>query len=199
MRLIEKKAVVAIQRQGKLPTAAKALENHHYTVETLPPNSSSFTIKDPGLLSPEDSKGGLDHITHSNNGYLILRRRQIREERTRARDAALARVQDLDKIEDNRSLTINESHERKNCREAAAAADLRVEMDWQQRSRQLWLAAGDANIRYFHQAANERRRANRIEHLRMGDRVITGQTAVEQALADHFRGFFRRGPPNSWR
>ena len=33
----------------------------------------------------------------------------------------------------------------------------------------------------------------------MGDRVITSQAAVEQALADHFRGFFRRGPPNSWR
>ena len=67
--------------------------------------------------------------------YLISRRRQIREERTRARDAALACVQDLDKIEDNRSLTINESHERKNCQEAVAAADLRMEMDWRQRSR----------------------------------------------------------------
>ena len=33
----------------------------------------------------------------------------------------------------------------------------------------------------------------------MGDRVITGQAAVGQALADHFRGFFKRGPPNSWR
>ena len=61
--------------------------------------------------------------------YLISSRRQIREERTRVRDAALAHVQDLDKIEDNRSLTTNESHERKSYREAVAAADLRVEMD----------------------------------------------------------------------
>ena len=111
----------------------------------------------------------------------------------------MARVQDLDEIEDNRSLTIDESHERKNCREEVAAADLRVEMDWRQRSRQLWLAAGDANTRYFHQVANGRRRANRIERLQLGDRVITGQTAVGQALADHFRCLFRRGPPNSWR
>ena len=109
----------------------------------------------------------------------------------------MARVQDLDKIEDNWSLTTNESYERKSCQEAVA--DLKVEMDWQQLSRQLWLAAGDANTRFFHQAANGRRRANRIECLRMGDRVITGQATIGQALADHFRGFFRRGPPNSWR
>ena len=33
----------------------------------------------------------------------------------------------------------------------------------------------------------------------MADRVIIGQAAVGQALADHFSGFFKRGPPNSWR
>ena len=131
--------------------------------------------------------------------YLISRQRQIREELTRARDAALARVHNLDGIEDNRPLTFDEFHERKVCREEVAAADLRVEMDWRQRSRQLWLAAWDANTRYFHQVANGRRRANCIERLRMGDRVITGQKDVGQALADHFRCFFRRGPPNSWR
>ena len=80
-----------------------------------------------------------------------------------------------------------------------AATDLWVEMDWRQRSRQLWLAAGDANTRFFHQAANGRRLANRIKRLRMGDRVITSQAAVGRALADNFRGFFKRGPPNSWR
>ena len=67
--------------------------------------------------------------------HLLSRRRQIREERTRVHDAALARVQELDKIEDNRSLMTNESHERKSCREAVATADLRVEMDWRQWSR----------------------------------------------------------------
>ena len=74
--------------------------------------------------------------------YLISRRRQIREEQTRVRDAALASVQELDKIEDNQSLTTNESHERKSNREAVAAADFRVEMDWRQLFRQLWLGWG---------------------------------------------------------
>ena len=77
--------------------------------------------------------------------------------------------------------------------------DLRVEMDWRHRSRQLWLAARDANTKFFHQAVNGRRRYNRIGRLWLGDSVITGQAAVGQALADHFRSFFWRGPPNSWR
>ena len=63
----------------------------------------------------------------------------------------------------------------------------------------MWLAAGDANIKFFHQAANARRRTNRIGRLRLGDSVINGQAAVEQALANHFLSFFRQGPPNSWR
>ena len=72
-------------------------------------------------------------------------------------------------------------------------------MDWRQRSRQLWLAAGDANKKFFHQAANGRPRTNRIGRIRMGELVINGQTAIGPALANHFRSFFRRGPPNSWR
>ena len=59
--------------------------------------------------------------------------------------------------------------------------------------------AGDANTKFFHQAVNGRRRPNHIGRLRLNNSVITGQAAVGQALADHFRSFFRRGPPNSWR
>ena len=70
------------------------------------------------------------------------------------RDAGLARIQDLDIIDDSRPLKAFETCERKKCREDVAEADLRFEMDWMQRSRQLWLAAGDANTKFFHQAAN---------------------------------------------
>ena len=131
--------------------------------------------------------------------HLISLRRQIRADQTRVRDAGLAGIQDLDVIEDSWPLKAFETCERKKCREDVVEADLRFEMDWRQRSRQLWLAAGDANTKFFHQAANARRRTNRIGRLRLGDSVINGQAVVGQALADHFRSFFRRGPPNSWR
>ena len=82
--------------------------------------------------------------------------------RTQMRDAALARILDLDSVEDTRPLEPDEMKERKACRDEVAKVDLHIEMDWRQRSHQLWLTAGDANTRFFHQVANGRRRANNI-------------------------------------
>ena len=77
--------------------------------------------------------------------------------------------------------------------------DLRIEMDWCQRSRQLWLAARDVNTRFFHQLATRRRRMNRISCLKIGDHVFSKQSSIEQALADHFRLFYRQSPRAWWR
>ena len=99
-------------------------------------------------------------------------------------------------MEDLRPLTIEETREWKTCQEEVA--DLKIEMDWRQRSRQIWLAAGDANTHFFHQVANGRRRLNGIRRLRIGDRVISDQTTIGRAFVEHFRGFYCRGPANRW-
>ena len=52
-----------------------------------------------------------------------------------------------------------EASERKKSHKYVAEVDLRVEMDWRQRSRHLWLVAGDANKKFFRQAANGWRRS----------------------------------------
>ena len=101
-------------------------------------------------------------------------------------------------MEELRPLTIEESMERKTCREEVAEADLRIEMDWRQRSRELSMSTGDANTRFFHYMANGRRRHNDIRLLRIGDRVLSDQAAVGQVFAEHFRDFYRRGPTNQW-
>ena len=77
--------------------------------------------------------------------HLFARRRQIRTAMTQMRDAALARILALDSVEDARPLELDEMKERKACRDEVAKVDLHIEMDWRQRSRQLWLTAGDAN------------------------------------------------------
>ena len=98
------------------------------------------------------------HFRH----HLFELRRQLRSDRTRCRDAALIRVQELDAKEDTHPLEPGEIQERKIRRDEVAEVDLRVEMDWRQRSRQLSLEAGDANTRFFHQVANGRRRQNQV-------------------------------------
>lgn len=40
------------------------------------------------------------------------------------------------------------------------------EIFWRQRSKQLWLQAGDQNSKYFHQFASKRRRNNQIHRLK---------------------------------
>ena len=102
-------------------------------------------------------------------------------------------------IEDSRPLLLEEAKERKAFRDAVAEMDLRIELDWRQRSRQRWLAARDANTHFFHQVANGRRRENSIRRLQIGDWVVTDQAAIGQALSDHFREFYHRGPPSRWR
>ena len=104
--------------------------------------------------------------------HLLELRRKIRGERTGQRDAALARIQDLDEMEDSWPLTEVEAQERRVCRDEVATVDLKYEMDWRQRSRQIWLAAGDANTRFFHHFANGRHRQNQINLLRVGEQTV---------------------------
>ena len=105
--------------------------------------------------------------------HLFARQRQILTARTQSRDVALTRIQALDVVEDSRPLTLDEVKEQKAYRGEVAEVDLRIEMDWRQRSRQLWLAAGDANTQFFHQLANGRRWMNCIRRLKIRDQVFS--------------------------
>ena len=104
----------------------------------------------------------------------------------------------LDALEDMHSLVPGEFHARRFHRNEVTELNLCKEMDWRQRFRQLWLAAGDANTRFCHQVASGRRRQNHIRRIRVGDRVYRDQASVGQALVDHFRAFYRRGLSNHW-
>ena len=123
----------------------------------------------------------------------------MRSDHTHRQDVALARIQALDKMEDSWPLRLSEAQERRSCRDEVAEMDLRYEMDWRQRSQQIRLAAGDANTRFFHQFADGRRRQNQIRCLHVGDRTFRDQASVGQALAAHFRNFYRQGPRHRWR
>ena len=111
----------------------------------------------------------------------------------------MACIHALDEMEDSGPLRQSEAQERRTCRDEVTEVDLRYEMDWRQRSQQIWLAAGDANTQFFHQFANGRRQQNKIRCLRVGDQTVRDQASVGQALAAHFRKFYQQGPQNRWR
>ena len=98
---------------------------------------------------------------------------------------ALAKIRELDDMEDSRGLRANEQ-ERRKWRLVVAKEVKKEEMDWRQRSRQLWLKEGDANTCFFHLVANGRRRMNQILRIRVGTQQHSGPHAMGRALADHF-------------
>ena len=108
-------------------------------------------------------------------------------------------IKNLDDIEDRRSLEEEEAKERKGWRDIVAGEDLKLEMDWRQRSRQLWLHEGDANTKFFHMSAIGRRRQNQITKVTVGDQEHVGSQAVGQALAAHYRSFSKKGKKNQWK
>lgn len=60
------------------------------------------------------------------------------------------------------------------------------EIFWRQRSKQLWLQAGDKNTKYFHAACNTRQRTNRIQKLKNDMREWVNWNNDLQALITEF-------------
>lgn len=58
---------------------------------------------------------------------------------------------------------------------------------WQQRSKQLWLQAGDKNTRYFHAACNTRQRTNRIQKLKDDRGVwVDWNTGLQELITNYY-------------
>ncbi|KAK1300587.1 hypothetical protein QJS10_CPB13g01304 [Acorus calamus] len=63
---------------------------------------------------------------------------------------------------------------------------------WRQRSREVWLQEGDQNTKFFHKAASQRRRLNKIESLHLGDRTIDSEAEIQSTLIEHFTTAFSK-------
>lgn len=65
------------------------------------------------------------------------------------------------------------------------------EIFWRQRSKQLWLRAGDKNTRYFHKSCSKRMQSNHIQRLR-NDEVqwVDWNGGLQSMIKDYFQHLF---------
>jgi hypothetical protein len=73
---------------------------------------------------------------------------------------------------------------------------LSEELHWRQRSRMVWLEAGDKNTKFFHTFANQRQRTNGIQGLRdEANEWCTAENQVEDIAVNYFRNMFATSYP----
>ncbi len=61
---------------------------------------------------------------------------------------------------------------------------------WRQRSRILWLQAGDANTKFFHRKANCRKSSNRLSSLLDGTSTTSSHEGIAERLFSYFSNHF---------
>jgi hypothetical protein len=99
-------------------------------------------------------------------------------------------IQQLDVLEESRSLTVDERNYREDRRgELHKVMDL-DEISWCQKSCVLWLKEGDRNTKFFHRMANSHRRNNFIGCLNVEGTVTSDPKEVEEGIIWYYRQLY---------
>ncbi|KAL9679720.1 hypothetical protein QQ045_017586 [Rhodiola kirilowii] len=104
----------------------------------------------------------------------------------------------LSLIQDDRSLTEDESLKRVALQKMIWQLEIQEERIWRQKSRIGWLRSGDQNTKYFHRYATWRTNRNAISSLMVGDRQIMEPGMIKEAACQHFSDIFKRNGVCQW-
>ncbi|KAK1277944.1 hypothetical protein QJS04_geneDACA014426 [Acorus gramineus] len=95
-------------------------------------------------------------------------------------------VSSLDIKEEYVVLSVDERACRSECKDLWSRLISMEEVEWRQRSRELWLKEGDNNTKFFHKAANHRKRINKICQIRSEGVLVEDPAEIEELLINHF-------------
>ena len=72
----------------------------------------------------------------------------------------------------------------------------RNEIKWNQKSRELWIKAGDRNMRFFHLSTLKRRRRNNISKIKLDDGTWTNNMeSIQQYFKEKFYSLYQSSNP----
>ncbi|RVX23795.1 LINE-1 reverse transcriptase-like [Vitis vinifera] len=89
------------------------------------------------------------------------------------KNSALQQLEYWDGVESERSLSIAETEQKKEAKDAFYKWVLIEEVHWRQKSRELWLKERDRNTGFFHRMANAHRRNNSLDRIMINGEWLT--------------------------
>ncbi|RVW31016.1 LINE-1 retrotransposable element ORF2 protein [Vitis vinifera] len=113
------------------------------------------------------------------------------------KNAALQHLEYWDGVESERSLSITETEQKKEAKDAFNKWVLMEEVHWRQKSRELWLKEGDRNTSYFHRMANAHRRNNSLDRIMINGELLTEDQEVRDGIVNAFQNLLSEEP--GWR
>ena len=113
------------------------------------------------------------------------------------KNSALQQVEYWDGVESERCLSLAETEQKKEAKDAFHKWVLLEEVHWRQKSRELWLKEGDRNTGYFHRMANAHRRNNSLDRIMINGEWLTEDQEVREGIVNAFQNLLSEEP--GWR
>ncbi|RVW74087.1 putative ribonuclease H protein [Vitis vinifera] len=103
------------------------------------------------------------------------------------KNSALQQLEHWDGVESERRLSMAEAEQIKEAKDAFYKWVLMEEIQWRQKSRELWLKEGDRNTGYFHRMANAHRRNNSLDRITINGEMLTEDQEVREGIVNAFQ------------